>query len=425
MPDSSDPRAPLTPLPAGAPRAMRFAPAYLGRPGPVSAVGGLGIVAGIIGIITSLALFAVAGGLISVSASSVASAKQFAPQAMPVSTPDQPIMISTPFAPPEPGPQGLATADRQILVTLLLRAIELSPEQQQQLDVLLREAGKRVFPGTLPASDAAMASALLDRGTMQSASSEAARTVFFVTAGGRAEIYDDRAVFHPADASDTVRTKAGPHLNATNHPILRQEDVDALIKLVRDASGGKLNPPQTQTLANLLRSPDQQLVCLSGPGDSQTIGITGAGAQPGGLLLVGFAGGPLLLTQSGQPLFKGDALPGVSIIACIAMMIMALVGFGLALRLVVLSRRLLKQTLLTPRFHRRWAMMKIATAIVSAVLFGWMIDSFAASRPGADASALTGIEAGIALGAAGLVFPALVFVMFKKRSARLYFDGVM
>ena len=260
---------------------------------------------------------------------------------------------------------------------------------------------------------------------MPSASATISPTVFFVTAGGRAQVYDDGAVFYPAHGSATVRTNAGPRLNSTQHPILRQQDVDAIMELIRQTSGGKLNPAQSETLSRMLAAPDQQLIALNGPADAQTIGISGAGPQPGRYLLVGFAGGSLLLAPNGQPLLAGDSVPGVSMTACIGMMVMAMVGLGMAIWLLVLSRRLLKQTLLTNRLHQRYAMAKVVTSLVAAIFFGWMIDTFAGSRPGADPSSHAGISVGIVLGAIGCAFPAFLWMMFRKRSARLYFDGVM
>jgi hypothetical protein len=391
----------------------------------VSAVGSIGIVFGILGTIASLAIFAVAGGLMSVSASAARQAKQFAQPTMPVSKPDQPTMIFVAPTPPEVGPDGLAEGDRQSLVPLMQHVLPLSIQQQQQVDALLREAGAQVFPRMVPKDDTMLAGALLDHGTMASASASASETVFFVTKGGRAEIHDDGAVFRPAHGASTVRITAGPRLNSTGHPILRRQDVDAVIRLIRQASGGKLNGPQTETLSRLLADPDQQMIALNGPADGQTIGISGAGPQPGGYLLVGFAGGSLLLTPAGAPLLKDDALPGVSLFACIGTMVMALVGLAMAIWLVALSRRVMKRTIFTPRPYRRWAAAKIVASVLSAIMFGWMIATFVTSRPESSGAGYAGTSAGIALSAAGCVFPVLATVLFRTRSARLYFDGVM
>ncbi|MDB5174495.1 MAG: hypothetical protein JWN51_3268, partial [Phycisphaerales bacterium] len=256
------------------------------------------------------------------------------------------------------------------------------------------------------------------------------RPVFFVTAGGRADLYGDRAVFDPADRSDVVRTSAGPQLNSTGHPILRQRDTRDVVGLIQQSYGNRLNATQVEKLTELLSAPDQQLIAVSGQAAGPIVGINGVMPASGGCVMISFAGGTLLLSPAGQVILKGDDLPGVSGTACGLVIAEALVSIAMAVWLLVICKRLLAQVIVTPRQHRTWAMAKIGEALLSAGAAGWLVWSLIATAPPGTMSVLAGQAGAVATAVAIVVcvaacaYPVVAMILLARGSAKLYFDGV-
>ena len=385
----------------------------------------MGVAVGILSILASLVCGGLAVGLMTVSSATAQKIRLYAPTALPVSNSGQPVTMFVALASVRRA-QGMSPSHRMAVRSLMQHVLPMPPVQEQQFDALLQECGQAIFPRGVPATEAGLTDALTEHALMQSSTADGIPPAFFKTIGGRAQIYSDRAVFYPADGSGTVRTSAGPKLNATGHPILRTTDVDALLNLVNQACAGKINAAQTATLTQMLQSPDQQLVAVNGAPELPTVGISGASWQPGGYVRIAFAGGTLLLSPEGRVVLNGDPIPGVSVIACMGVMLAAPSSISMAIWLLLLSNRLLKQTLLTPRQHLRWSAIKIVLSVASGLAFGWMIGTFIASTPGGASSASgKGMAAGGMLLAVGCAFPVTIIALLKTRRSKLYFDGVM
>jgi hypothetical protein len=408
-----------------------YVPRNVPRPGVISAVGAAGIVFGCLSILMSLAGAAGAVGLIATARSNAEKVRRFASAALPVSSPSQPVAMAIVLAPPEVGARGMDSAERARVIVLLRRSLALAPQQESQLDALLQEAGHSVFPDRVPTTDEAVDAALKEHGAMPSDAADGVQPVFFVTAGGRADLYGDRAVFDPADRSAVVRTSAGPRLNSTGHPILRPQDTRDVIALIQQNCHNQLNAAQVGKLTELLASPDQQLIAATGQAAGPIVGINSAMLlQPGGYAMITFAGGTLLLSPAGQVILKGDDLPGVSGTACGAVIVESLASITMAVWLLVICKRLLAQSIVTPRQHRTWAMAKMSEALLGAGAVGWLIWSMIATMPPGAAGPLAGQAGGVASTGAFVVciaaftYPVAAMILLARASAKLYFDGV-
>jgi hypothetical protein len=407
-----------------------YVPQHVARPGVISAVGAAGIVFACLSILMSLAGAAGAVGLIATARSDAQKIARFAPTALPVSLPAQPVSLTRVLEPPEQGPRGMDSAERSGVIALLQRPLLLLPQQQLQLDALLREAGHLVFPGRVPRTDQDVDAALKDHGATPSDSVDGVRPIFFVTAGGRTDIYGDRAVFDPADRSAVVRTSAGPQLNSTGHPVLRPQDTRDVIALIQQTCGNRMTAVQVDKLTELLAAPEQQLIAVSGEAAGPVVGINGVTSLHGGYALINFGGGPLLLSPAGQIVMKGDELPGVSGLACMGVIAESALSIAMAVWLIVLCKKLLAQVIVTPRLHRKWAAAKIGEAMLGGCAVGWLIWSVMTTAPPGAAGVLTGEAGAVATGAAVVVFvaactyPVAVMILLARASAKLYFDGV-
>jgi hypothetical protein len=324
-------------------------------------------------------------------------------------------------------------AQRTATVDAVSRRIEMTPEQAQQLDALLAEDGDEIF-GMKPGDDVsppAIFEQIGDRvGRLPSADSS--EPFHFETPTGRAEIYDNRALFYRQKSLTPARAVAGRHVNSTGHPVLLPADVTAIVQLAEDActrggaSGRPLNEAQIAALRSLLSDPKQQLVSLIAAPEGNQFGINGAAVRPDGYAVIDFSGGPLMLGPAGNIVLRSDrsSIPVVSSAACGLVILEGLVSVGMAVFLLIICiglkgdlRRRLKPLVL-------WSAGKIGLSIIGAIAVGWMTASFlnnsitprVHSASGPVALTIAGIVAIL-----GCAYPLAVLLVARSRRVREYY----
>ena len=138
-----------------------------------------------------------------------------APAELPVSTPSQSVMLTTPLVTPM-GPHGMDSTQRSATVDAVNQRIEMTPQQGQQLDALLAVDGDEIFninPGDT-VSPPVIVQELGDHvGRMPAA--DGSEPFYFETSTGRAEVYENRAMFYRQHALTPVaQSRAGAAIPA-------------------------------------------------------------------------------------------------------------------------------------------------------------------------------------------------------------------
>jgi hypothetical protein len=422
-------------VPSDAPFARHSILPPLARP---AALNGLAVVGMIVAALSFVASLVTAGYGTAVYLNSNAARDRLlrnAPAALPVSIPSQPVLLTTLAVTPI-GRHGMDAAQRSATVDSLAQRIEMTADQAHQLDALLADDGAEIF-GIGPqdeVSPPAILQMIGDHVGRLPVTADGSEPFFFETPAGRAEIYENRALFYRQKSLSPVRATAGRRMNATGHPILLPADVTALLGLAEDAciSGQSKSKPlsdaQVQTLRSMLSDPDQQLVSLLPTPDGNQIGIGGAAVRADGYATLDFAGGALLLGPAGNIVLRSDrsSIPAVSSAACWLVILESLLSVGMAVFLLILSIGLFRGPRRRLSALVIWSAVKIGLSVLGAAAIGWMTSSFithsaSPARPHSGVGTMA-LLAGLVVGIAGIAFPIAVLIVSRTRSVREYYN---
>ena len=408
------------------------------RPGLVTAVGVASLLFAFLGVAGSI-LTAVAGFVFYAGAQAMGSEAHRAKLTAAGGT--RRVAPAPPARPePEAGPNGLAGPRRRAVVEAFYAVRPIRPPRLEQLDAMLARHGRVILltaegraAGAEP-SPQGVRGLVADHGELFS-TNPAAAPDFFRLATGRLEVYDDRAVFYPADGSATLRTSFGrpPVLRALN-----EAEAGAVIgraKAIGAGGGASLNDAQAATLATVLSSPDQKLVATAGPAGAVAQSEPKAvNAAAGGAVTVVFGEGELHLGPQGQILSTQPGPPPPprpSTAAFLTVMASSLAGMALAVVLFVAGVLLLRGLPSGRRLHFTWAWLKVVVTAAGAVAFWWMAHHFHAALSDYDVTAPARLGGGprfmaqpwhpVAAGLAGLAYPLVVLVALRVRAVREYF----
>lgn len=394
-----------------------------------------GIIVAVLSFIASLLITAYGAGVCLNSAAARDRLLRNAPADLPVSSPGQPVLYTAPVNTPV-GSRGLEANHRAAIVEAVSQRIEMTAAQAQQLDALLSEAGADMF--ALSREQAIDPQAILqtiaDHVGRLPSTADGAEPFFFETPAGRAEVYENRALFFLHNRLSPVRVMAGRRMNSTGHPILQPQDVNALIRLAQDVCGRgssrsiMLGDAQVQTLRSMLADPQQQFVALVPSPAGNVIGLNGASVRPDGYAIIRFAGGAVMLGPDGDVILRThlDAIPAVSGAACGLVILAGLASAALAVLLVLCCVPLLRHP--RERLNRLvlWAETKLGLSLAGGAAVGWMTASYLRTSLGNHASATgawtTAAAVGGAVALVGIAFPIIILLVARSRAVREYFN---
>jgi hypothetical protein len=403
------------------------------RPSTVTTLGVTSIVVAVLSaagaVLTAVASFLFFAGAQAMS--SAALAAQNVPAAPAPRTPTH--------AGPETGPNGLPEPVRRGVVDAFYSVRPLRPPRIEQLNAILARDGKTILltpedrrSGAQPAPEQ-VRRLVTDHGELFSRNLAAAPDYFRMSTG-RLELYDDRAVFYPADGSATIRSAFG---RAPGRRALAAAEAAAVVQRARQLAGGAMNEAQAAALASALAAPDQKLVATSAaaaaPGAAPEPNAVTPGA--GGAVTIRFADADLYLGPQGEVLSTppGPAPPPKpSTAAFLTLLAASLAGLALAVLLFVAAVLLLRGLPSGRRLHVAWAWFKIPVTAVSAVAFWWMAASFYEAINRYDPAASTRLVGGprtlmaepwqpVAVAVVALVYPVVVLVLMRSQTVRQYF----
>jgi len=406
-----------------------------GPPGLVTAIGVCSIIIAGISVLFSamVALQGLAYFVMSLVAPAVATAG--APRPMPPG----PVVVGTAA---QVGSRGMAPAERAAAVASLNRRLSMRPSRRRQLDAILALAGQDM------ATDQ-----IVESGTMEVMRSGEDPPDYFVTARGRLELFNDRAVFYPANRAPVIRASAPPEgastpdqlpvpaedvalqqtapAQATTVPApvtspaapgaLSPSEIQAIVQQAQSVGSNALNRAQSNALKAILSAPAQQFVT---PGASAGA-VAAAFKQPDGSVSIQFSeGASLVLGPQGQvkAMTTGVTFPSVSIhpVAIGLMLATALASIGLAIYLLVCGILMLRQSLRGRRLHLIYAAIKIPVAIAAGVAATW-VERELATNSAALGGVGVGVFSGLVPALLALAYPVALLLVLNLREVREYF----
>jgi hypothetical protein len=399
------------------------------RPGVVTALGVASIAFAILSAAGAV-LTAAASFLFFAGAQAMSSAALAAQNVPAAAAPRSPVRVA-----PETGPNGLAEPMRRAVVEAFYSVRALRPARTEQLGAILARDGKTILltpderrSGARPAPDQ-VRRLITDHGELYSRNLAAAPDYFRMTTG-RLELYDDRAVFYPADGSATIRSSFG---RAPGRRALTGAEASAVVQRAKELGGGAMNGAQAAALTLALTAPDQKLVAASAAASAAEPTAVSPGA--GDAVTIHFTDADLYLGPRGEVLAAppGPAPPPrPSTAAFLTVLAASLAGFALAVLLFVAAVLLLRGLPSGRRLHVMWAWFKILVTAASAGAFWWLASSFYEAINRYDPGAATRLIGGprtfmaepwqpVAVAVLALAYPVVVLVMMRSGSVRDYF----
>jgi hypothetical protein len=438
IPPSLPPSLPeIPPLPPLASLAYdRGMIARVGRPGIITAIGVISIVVAGLGFIGSLY-----SGLSLFGFSMMANIAGM----MPPVPPPAPMVVATPVSATQPSEllestlpvsaKGLDAAARNEVAAGLANLRFLSAPRLDQLNALLAEAGQDIFPaGDEPLTALRVQDELVQSHvTGLSADPSMPGPDTIRTDGGRFELYDDRAVFYP-NRGEVVRIST----LTTSTAGLTPAQVETIVQQAQATSGNAMNPAQMAALRTLLGTPGQQYVSAI----AIPTAIRSAQAMSDGTMLLTFPNGFASIGPQGQMTSSssgggaaafpfGNSRIKINRTAMALASFSTLLGFGLAIYLLVIGILTLRGSPRGRSLHLIYAWLKIPVTILGAVAAWWLTTSFMeALMAGNSGNPMfqQGIFAGVGLqhavmGAIALIYPVALLIALQTKAVKDYYSS--
>jgi hypothetical protein len=407
-------------------------PVNPGRPGTITAIGIVSI------IIASLSLLGGLGSALwSFSMLMISTATARIPVAPPA--PPPPAIISS-TNPSSSAPSvrvtsnGFDDADRAIALDAMESVRPLSDARHKQMDKLLAKCGKQMFPVGNPRDlEKAVHNAINDSG--QSYSSNGNGPDYYVLAGGRVEVRDERALFDPLDGSEKVRVADDEPDEEGN--ALSVAEVDALVKKAQQLAKQKLTPPQIATFTRELQDPNQALITATGNPGKSTPQLVNVMVQTDGSALfqtrTGFVnvaanGGLLFSSSSAARWAAGGRGPPFKVNGAAATLALvdAIGGLLLAILLLIAGILALRQSARGRGLHLIYALAKIPLVILGAIGWWWLVNDMYKSM-----SSTMGVPMGgafrsmaavsTAFAVIACIYPIALLIVLNLKSVREYY----
>jgi len=262
---------------------------YVQRPAILSAVGVLSIV------IASISLLVDFGSL---SFANVVSrfARATTPASAVTSAPSAPKPAASEYV----APQGLSSAQRQIVIEALQAMHPISDARQKQLDGLLADAGQEVIQISPDNLTADRVTAYVTDVRQMPSGSGGEPDDLFILGSGRLQISDQSAIFFSQDSPSPIRSGGGSYTDSAGQTHLASEQIAGVIGRVQTMCNHAMNDTQQNALAAELAAPAQTLI-TAGNSVAQAAGqVENAQMLPDGTLAVTTVNGAMSFGPSGQ-----------------------------------------------------------------------------------------------------------------------------
>lgn len=402
MSDPSVPSSPPPPIPA-----MPLAYAYETnqRPGIITAIGVISIVVGSLGIIGS-GLSGLYGVGIMLMAQ-VSNAMANAGGQMSTATGDDVLDTS----------QGLADADRAVVLAQVTKALSLTPQRAEHLDSLLAQQGERIFAfAGQPITPEAVSSRVSKSGRHE----EEERADYFVTGWGTVQVADDYAVFETEGSEPFYAYAEELALGGTK---TLDEAADLVVKEVESLA--QVNDAQKKGLKEFLSLPTQGLIEDFQDPASDVISASDSG---NGSLLISFLNGHVILDAQGK--VTSSAVSNVTTApirvfnvsnGSVALVLLeAVASLGLAIYLLVIGIMTLRQSLRARMLHLVYAWVKIPISVLFAVGWAWLIYGlFDSGGGGGKDFAITFL---CSFAAVSCIYPLALLFLMNRKSVKDYYE---
>jgi hypothetical protein len=358
--------------------------------------------------------------------------------AMPVAPVVASGSVTTGASPERVPTDGLGLSLRQNVAAGLTRARALSPEQLTQLDELLAEHGKVIFPSEAGFAPAELASTIARTG--HRAFTGTAGSDYFVLGEGQLELSSDRAVFFPANQQPAIRSKAIeiPVPAAASPTALTPDQIRSVLRTIDDLNGAKIKSAQRSAIVRQLQSTGETEVIPTTDGSDPAWEVASAATDSSGTLTVSFTRNATVstiavdpagvLSQNAAAVSQAVRVPTANTTAAATSMALAGVQLLLAIYLLVAGIITLRGSGKGRMLHWIYVGLKfpIALAMAGSAIWLWssVIGSTAATRGGGTPGMIVSVGFGGVPALLGCVYPiVLVFVLRSAGAKRYYGDG--
>ncbi len=408
------------------------------RPGIVTAIGVISIVVACISGITSLILGGQAMVLLMIVKMTAAMPRG---SALSVSSPNVSVYTanssSVKAARPSVGVNALSDAERDAVNSAFSSLQPLSAERSSQLQGMLVEHGRELFPhgGTVLTSDR-VGKLVTAKSSESAAEGHGEGSSWYVIPSGRITLFDDRAVFASVDGTTSFESRAADVIDAhgATDRTLTPQQVSSIVAQIQTMASGRLSSSQIATLQHELAQQNQPYIdpaMVLSPAQNVLVSPDGSvSIQFGGVNLA--AAGSLQIDRRGQVISSNVAtvsnvqtgFPNFRTISTWKIHLAIaedLLSIGLAIYLFVIGIVTLRQSLSGRRLHLVYAWIKIPLAVGGGVAILWITTMFLSMSPGFSFGSWGSVFAGVWISVIGCIYPIALIICLNSRAMREYY----
>jgi hypothetical protein len=344
------------------------------------------------------------------------------------------MMSATPtaMATPPKADMTLNMSDATAAVNAVQSVVNLDGARVRELNKLLRQHGKDVFPTDDidgPLTAAAVKEMIHEHGEAPADTAGA----YFVTDQGRVDIFSDHAVFASTDGKRKIETSAVKNTdtdtgNGSLDNTLTAAQVRRVMSAVKKAANPPLNAAQLASVQTQVSAANQQLV---NPANASPVSSVTPTGSPGNSVMIQFDSGMLWLGPKGEITSMNAYASGSTAFttstsftpptinkSAVALMLLEAAGSGaLAIYLLIVAMFLFRSSFSSPRMLRIYVWLKIPLAVLAGVAVV-MVNLPNATTAGEASELWTWT---LVLVAVGLAFPIACLLVLRTRTVPEFF----
>jgi hypothetical protein len=275
-------------------------------------------------------------------------------------------------------PDALGEAERTLLIAHFRGVRKIEATREEQLNLLLAVAGRKMFPAVSPkTSPQTLRASITESGRLPGVGGKPGPD-FFLIGAGRIELHDDHAFFRPNGSWDVIRVSASGDGAGVPVPV----------------GGNNVNASSTVNVTTI------------GPGGMKMTTTTTVGAMP-------------------------TPFAGINPIAAGVTMVEAVLSAGVAIFLMVIGILVLRDSPRGAMLHWIYVWIKIPLVLIAAGAGAWMMLGFFSSiaampgtapPPGSFASVITFMA--VVGGLLALAYPVSLIFVLRSRRVREYYNTI-